>query len=79
MTDAPATLPELCVAALTRPIPEEGLPVGRTGTVVHVYAEGGPYMVEFVNRDGSTDALLDLTHDDLRMTWRLGDPPRSDA
>ena len=33
---------------LTEPVPAEGLEPGDVGTVVHVYADGKAYEVEFV-------------------------------
>ena len=41
--------PELSVVALSRPVKVEGrlLPVGSTGTIVHVYPQEVAYEVEF--------------------------------
>ena len=39
---------ELDVVALTRSLPDEGLPPGQTGTVVLVHDDGGAYEVEFI-------------------------------
>ena len=48
---------ELKLVALTADLPEEGLVVGDIGTVVHEYADGLAYEVEFVNFDGLTVAV----------------------
>jgi hypothetical protein len=42
---------------LTRPITAEGLEVGDVGTVVHVYADGKAFEVEFTTLDGNTAAV----------------------
>jgi len=45
---------------LTTALPEESLEVGDVGTVVHVYADGLAYEVEFVALDGHTTAVATL-------------------
>jgi Domain of unknown function (DUF4926) len=42
---------------LTAPMPAEGLEAGDVGTIVHVYADGQAYEVEFVALDGHTAAV----------------------
>jgi hypothetical protein len=42
---------------LTEPVPAEGLTVGDVGTVVHVYADGDAFEVEFTTLDGNTTAV----------------------
>jgi hypothetical protein len=42
---------------LTAPVPTEGLEVGDVGTVVHVYADGKAFEVEFTTLDGKTAAV----------------------
>jgi hypothetical protein len=42
---------------LTAPVPDEGLEVGDVGTVVHVYADGKAFEVEFTTLDGKTAAV----------------------
>ena len=42
---------------LTAPVPSEGLEVGDMGTVVHVYANGRAFEIEFTTLDGTTAAL----------------------
>ena len=44
----------------------DGLHAGDVGAVVHVYAEGKAYEVEFVDGDGTTVALLTLEAADIR-------------
>ncbi len=56
---------ELDVVALTRAFPEFGLTAGALGTVVEVYTEVD-LEVEFVAKDGTTDALLTLKLADIR-------------
>jgi hypothetical protein len=43
---------------------EWGLEAGDVGTVVLVYPKGG-YMVEFVDHEGNTLALLDLAEEEV--------------
>ncbi|WP_105316647.1 DUF4926 domain-containing protein [Thermus tenuipuniceus] len=45
---------------------EAGLEAGDVGTVVLVYPKGG-YMVEFVDHEGNTLALLDLEDEVLPL------------
>ncbi|MGH7175936.1 MAG: DUF4926 domain-containing protein [Tepidisphaeraceae bacterium] len=44
MSDEPN---ELDLVALVKPLPEHNLPVGQTGTVVHVHAGANAFEVEF--------------------------------
>ena len=45
---------EYDLIALTEDLPEHGLKAGRTGTVVHIHAEGVAYEVEFFSPAGNT-------------------------
>jgi hypothetical protein len=40
--------------------------MGDVGAVVHMYAEGKAYEVEFVTAEGKTVAVLTLTPEDIR-------------
>ena len=42
---------------LSSPVPKEHLEIGDVGTVVHVYAEGKAFEVEFMTLDGQTVAV----------------------
>ena len=42
---------------LTASVTSEGLEVGDVGTVVHIYADGKAYEVEFMTLDGQTAAV----------------------
>ena len=57
---------ELDIIVLNRDLRENGLVAGDTGTVVHRYADGLAYEVEFLAADGDTIALLTLKKDDVR-------------
>ena len=57
---------ELETVILTRDIPESGLRAGDVGAVVHRYAGGTGYEVEFVTGEGRTVAVLTLSEGDLR-------------
>ena len=48
---------ELDRVVLTAAIPAEGLEADDVGTVVHVYADGGAFEVEFMTLDGQTAAV----------------------
>jgi uncharacterized protein DUF4926 len=58
---------ELDLVSLTTDLPEEGLRVGATGTVVHIFHRPYPaYEVEFTDSGGATTAMVTLTADQLR-------------
>jgi hypothetical protein len=57
---------EHALVVLTREIADADLTPGDVGTVVHVYADGAAYEVEFVDGEGATVALLTLTADAIR-------------
>ena len=57
---------ELETVVLVRDIEEHGLMEGDVGAVVHCYADGLAYEVEFVSADGRTIALLTLMAEDIR-------------
>jgi hypothetical protein len=61
---------ELDVVSLTHDITNENLKAGDTGTVVHIYADGAAYEVEFTDSDGMTIAVLTLTGRDVRFAER---------
>ena len=54
------------VVVLTRDLPEQNLRAGDVGAVVHVYAEGKAYEVEFVTGAGQTLAVETLEPSDVR-------------
>jgi hypothetical protein len=51
---------------LTASVPSERLERGDVGTVVHVYADGKAFEVEFVALDGHTRAVATLEADQVR-------------
>ena len=57
---------ELDTVVLTRDVEEHGLERGDVGAVVHRYADGDAFEVEFVTAEGGTVALLTLNSADLR-------------
>jgi hypothetical protein len=57
---------ELELVVLNHDIEESGLKAGDVGTVVHCYADGAGYEVEFLTAEGKTIALLTLTTEDIR-------------
>ena len=56
-----AQIQELDIVALTHSLPEYGLKQGDQGAIVHVYPNGQIFEVEFVNSDGTTQALLTIS------------------
>jgi hypothetical protein len=60
------SIAEHAVIVLTRDLPEHGLQAGDVGTVVHVYAQGSAYEVEFITGAGQTLALETLSPADIR-------------
>ncbi len=47
-------------------VPAEGLKAGDVGTVVHIYADGKAFEVEFVTLDGRTAAAVTLEAEQVR-------------
>lgn len=45
---------------LTTPVHNERLEIGDVGTVVHVYADGKAFEIEFMTLDGQTAAVATL-------------------
>jgi hypothetical protein len=58
---------ELDTVALTRDVGEHGLKRGDVGAVVHCYADGAVFEVEFVTAEGRTVAVLTLMAEDIRL------------
>jgi hypothetical protein len=54
-----------CVVML-RSRPESGIGAGEIGTVVAIYEAGKAYEVEFINPDGTTQALFTAYADEVR-------------
>ena len=54
--------------ALIRDLAEFGLTKGDLGTVVHIYADGKAYEVEFMTLTGDTIAVVTLEAGDVRPT-----------
>ena len=73
---------ELDVVALTHDITEYGLSEGNRGTIVQLYKGGNAFAVEFLDAEGYTVALIDLTTNDVRRVWSKTMPsqlPYSDS
>lgn len=51
---------------LKSPVIAEGLEAGDVGTVVHAYADGSAYEVEFVTLEGKTAAVVTLEASQVR-------------
>ena len=61
---------ELDTIVLTHDITKHGLTKSDVGTVVHCYADGLAFEIEFVTAEGRTVAVLTLTNDDIRSMRR---------
>lgn len=59
-------LRELDTVVLRQDVPESGLKAGDVGAIVHAYADGAAFEVEFVTAEGRTIGLLTLTTDRIR-------------
>jgi len=57
---------ELDTVVLAHDIEKSGLKQGDLGAVVHCYADGAAFEVEFVTAEGRTVAVLTLTDEDIR-------------
>lgn len=62
--------PELDTVVLTRDLKRYGLKRGDVGAVVHCYANGEAFEVEFVTGEGQTIAVVTLTERDIRPMRR---------
>jgi len=60
------SISEHAVVVLTRDLPEQKLRSGDVGAVVHVYADGKAFEVEFVTGSGHTLAVETLEPKDIR-------------
>ena len=54
------------LTVLTRALPEHRLEAGDVGTIVHVYAGGAGFEVEFATGGGETVAVVTLNDKDIR-------------
>ncbi len=61
---------ELDTVVLARDVDEHGLKRGDIGAVVHRYADGQAFEVEFVTGEGGTIAVMTLSPDDIRPVGR---------
>ena len=57
---------ELDTVVLTHAIKEHGLEGGDIGAVVHCFAEGNAFEVEFLTAEGKTIVLITLDETDIR-------------
>ena len=57
---------ELDRVVLTAAVPSEGFVSGDVGTVVHVYADGKAFEVEFMTLDGRTAAVATVVASAVR-------------
>lgn len=57
---------ELDIVVLVKDLEMYGLKRGDVGTVVHCYADGKAFEVEFVTGEGETIAVLTLNEADIR-------------
>ena len=51
---------------LTAPVPDARLETGDVGTVVHVYANGNAFEIEFMTLDGQTAAVATVESSAVR-------------
>jgi hypothetical protein len=61
---------ELDTVVLAHDLKEHSLTRGDVGTIVHQYAEGKAYEVEFVTGEGKTIAVVTLEMTDIRPMQR---------
>ena len=54
------------VVVLTTSLPDERLEAGDVGTVVHLYADGRAYEVEFTTLEGQTVAVATVEKNQVR-------------
>lgn len=63
-------LEEHSQVVLTQDLPTLGLEVGDVGVIVHVYAQGKAYEVEFITLDGETIGVETVEATKLRPVGR---------
>lgn len=63
---------ELDVVAIKKARPDLGLPAGARGTIVMMF-DNEAYEVEFVNEDGTTQAMATFLVDEVEVVWRVAD------
>ena len=61
---------ELDMVVLSRDLEEYSLRKGDVGTIVHCYAQGEAFEVEFVTGEGKTIAVVTLSKADIRPIGR---------
>jgi hypothetical protein len=61
---------------LTGDVPAARLIAGDVGVVVHVYADGAAYEVEFASLEGTTIAVETLERSEIRVA-KAGDMPHA--
>ena len=61
---------ELDTVVLARDLEAYSLKVGDVGAVVHCYADGKTFEVEFVTGEGKTVAVVTLSEADIRPMYR---------
>jgi len=64
------TIRELDTVVLARDLEAYGLSRGDVGAVVHCYADGKAFEVEFVTGEGKTIAVVTLSASDIRQMRR---------
>ena len=64
---APYRFRELQRVSLRCDFPAEGLHSGEAGTIVHAMTAAEAYLVEFVNPDGSTRAMVQVAPDQIAL------------
>jgi hypothetical protein len=62
---------ELDRIVLTAPVPAQRLEIGDVGTVVHVYADGKAFEIEFMTLDGQTAAVATVEASAVRLVTSL--------
>jgi hypothetical protein len=70
----------LDVIELVQSLPEENLPAGSQGTIVHQHNDDA-FEVEFINDQGETTALITLLREQFIVVWQAEneqEPPLAD-
>ncbi|ASC71439.1 hypothetical protein XM38_023910 [Halomicronema hongdechloris C2206] len=62
---------ELDVVTLTHDIPDHGLSKNTQGAVVHCYADGQGFEVEFIDTIGESTAVLTLESSDIQLEQEI--------
>ena len=65
---------ELDVVKTLIEFPDKGIEKGEVGTIVHIFSiPNEAYLVEFINKDGSTKAEFPILPENIILVWSFNE------